>query len=295
MFGYVRVRTDALSTEELAGYEAAYCGLCHRIGERYGNVARMFLNYDFVFLSLLLSPGKEPLPARCRKCIRHPLEGKPACKGEDWMDLAAGESVILTWWKLRDTVEDGGFFSRLGARFLCLLLRPGYRKARGDYAGFDARTGRLLAQLRVLEAENCSSMDRTADCFAGILEAAAPETGEAGLDRPRRQLLYHLGRWIYLIDAVEDLAEDQKAGRYNPVAARFPAWSAEDQAYLRQSMDHSLALAGGAFQLLKPNGWEPVLENILYSGLPGVEELVFSGRWREAQKKHRRSAYERSL
>ncbi|MEI3141456.1 MAG: DUF5685 family protein [Lawsonibacter sp.] len=35
------------------------------------------------------------------------------------------------------------------------------------------------------------------------------------------QLLYHLGRWIYLIDARDDLAEDLADGRYNPVAARF--------------------------------------------------------------------------
>lgn len=102
------------------------------------------------------------------------------------------------------------------------------------------------------------------------------------------ELLYHLGRWIYLIDAVDDLAEDSRQGRYNPVAVRFPKWSQEDREYLRRSMDHSLALAGAAFQLLADNAWTPVTENILYDGLPSVEELVFSGKWKEQQKKHRR-------
>lgn len=205
------------------------------------------------------------------------------------MAAAAGESVILTWWKLRDTVTDGGVFPQLGARMLGLLLRGGYHRAKAQYPDFDRRTAELLAQLRELERENCPSIDRTADCFAQILREAAPDTGEAGLDRPREQLLYHLGRWLYLVDAVDDREEDRRSGSYNPVAARFPAWSGEDRDYLRQSMDHSLALAGAAFQLLPENPWSGIVENILYGGLPGVEELVFSGKWREYQKKRRRN------
>jgi len=73
------------------------------------------------------------------------------------------------------------------------------------------------------------------------------------------------------------------------VACRFPEWGQEEQSYLRRTMDHSLALAGAAFQLLERTEWSPVVENILYSGLPGVEELVFSGQWRDYQKRHRRN------
>lgn len=289
MFGYVRAREDTLSQTARKEYEAAYCGLCHTLKERYGTVSRLFLNYDFVFLAMLLAPEKEAGGAECRKCPLHPWKGKPACKGGEWMETAAGESVILTWWKLRDTIADGGFLSRLGARLLCLLLGRGYRRAKVRYPEFDGQTARLLVRLRELEEGKSPSIDRTADCFAQLLQAAAPITGEDILDRPRRQLLYHLGRWIYLSDAVDDLSEDRKAGRYNPVAARFPEWSGEDKSYLRRNLDHSLALAGAAFELLPGNPWSAVMENILYSGLPAVEELVFDGKWREYQKRRRRN------
>lgn len=55
----------------------------------------------------------------------------------------------------------------------------------------------------------------------GAPPGAAPASGEAARDRALQQLLYHLGRWIYLIDAQDDLEEDRASGNYNAVAARF--------------------------------------------------------------------------
>ena len=288
MFGYVRAREDTLPSGAYERYGAVYCGLCRRMGERYGLFSRCFLNYDFAFLAMLLAPGDTEEPSRCRRCPRHPLRGRPACPGGAWLSVAAGESVILTVWKLRDTAADGGPMARLGAGLLGFMLKRGYRRARMEYPAFDDTAERLLSELRELEGEGCSSLDRTADCFARLLAAAAPRECPESERRAKEQLLYHLGRWIYLIDAADDLEEDRRAGRYNPVLARFPRWEEQDRAYLRQMLDHSLALTGAAFQLLEPNPWHDVLENILYSGLPTVEELVFSGQWQAYQKRHRR-------
>lgn len=290
MFGYVRAREDTLPPGGWEAYQAVYCGLCHTMGRRYGAFSRNFLNYDFAFLAMLLAPVDAESIQGCLRCPLHPVRGKAVCPGGDWLNTAAGESVILTHWKLRDTAQDGGFGARLGARGLALALNRGYQRARAEFPDFDETAARLLAELRGLESEGCPSIDRTADCFARLLAAAAPRQGNGARARTLEQLLYHLGRWIYLMDGVDDLEEDRRAGRYNPVAARFPQWTTVDKAYLRQMMDHSLALAGAAFQLLAPNPWHGVLENILYSGLPGVEELVFSGQWREYQKRHRRNS-----
>lgn len=289
MFGYVRARQDTLTPEGLAGYESAYCGLCHTLGRRRGPVARLFLNYDFVFLAMLLAPPDFGGAEGCRRCLLHPVRGKPACSGGDWLDVVADESVILTYWKLRDSMHDDGFTHRNAARIMTFFLRRAYRGAQNAQPAFDSRVAECLGELNVLEAERCPSIDRTADCFARLLAAAAPATGWISQDRAIEQLLYHLGRWIYLIDGVDDLEEDRRAGRYNPVAARFPDWTQEDQAYLRRTMDHSLRLAGSAFQLLPSSAWTPEVENILYSGLPGVQELVFSGQWRDRKKRHRRN------
>ena len=292
MFGYVRARLDMLSPGEQEAYQAVYCGLCHTMGKRYGQISRLFLNYDFAFLAMLLAPEHIPCTEGCKGCPLHPIKGKPVCGEGHWLELAAGESVILTYWKLRDSVEDSGFFKGLAARFFSLCLRPAYRKAKRDHPEFDREVISLLNELGRLEQEKSPSLDRTADCFARLLKAAAPKRETETQDRALEQLLYHVGRWIYLIDGVDDLEDDQKNGNYNPVLARFPQWSGEDQAYLKTNLEHSLSLAGTAFQLLEPNAWTRVVENILFYGLPGVTELVFAGKWREYQKKRGVSAHE---
>ncbi|MCI9566620.1 MAG: hypothetical protein HFF54_01585, partial [Lawsonibacter sp.] len=131
-----------------------------------------------------------------------------------------------------------------------------------------------------LEGEGCPSLDRTADTFARLLQSAAPQEGARG--RILSQLLYHLGRWIYLADARDDLEEDRLAGRYNPVAARYGP--AGDDGALRLTMDRSLELIGAALQLGDFGCRLPVLENIIYLGLPWVEEAVFDGSWKEIKK-----------
>lgn len=288
MFGYVRARNDTLFPDAAQKYKAVYCGLCHTLGKQYGVVSKLFLNYDFAFLAMLLAPSEGSNDYGCCRCPLHPVKGRICCDGGEWLTRAAGESVILTYWKLRDTLKDEGFFSRLSAYVLSLGLRRGYRKACTDYPDFNMAAAHLLEELRSLEVAGCTSIDQTADKFAELLCAAVSEE-DRERKRVLRQLLYHVGRWIYLIDAVDDLSEDQKAGRYNPVLARFPAWTEEDKTYLRVIMDHSLDLAASAFQLLRPNPWSQVIENILYSGLSSIEELVFDGKWREYQKNHRRN------
>lgn len=197
------------------------------------------------------------------------------------MDQVAGESVILTYWKLRDSVVDEGFFKGMAARILTLCLRPGYRKACQQYPDFDREVAALLQELGSLEQELSPSIDRTADCFARLLKAAAPKSDSEDRNKALGQLLYHVGRWIYLIDGVDDLEQDRKNGNYNPILARFPQWTEEDKDYLKVNLEHSLSLATEAAQRLEPNAWTSVLENILQTGLPSVTELVFAGKWRE--------------
>ena len=292
MFGYVRVRRDTLASGDRERYEVAYCGVCRAMGKEYGQFSRLFLNYDFALLAMLLAPGGQACEAGCKRCLVHPIQGRPACQDGPWLDRAAGESVILTYWKLRDTVADSGFFKGLPARFLSFLLLRGYKKARRLYGDFDTQVRFFLDKLSELEKAGCASIDQTADCFAQLLQAAVPEQERSGRDRALRLLLYHVGRWIYLIDAVEDLPKDRQSGRYNPLCFRFPEWTQEDKEYLQRSMEQSLELARSAFQLLEPNAWTLVVENILYSGLSGVQELVFTGKWQEYKNRKGEAANE---
>ena len=269
MFGYVRPFRPELKCKDFDLYRATYCGLCRCLRRRYGLAAPMLLNFDFTFLALLLwEPEDRFHPCRGR-CHANPLRRLPMCPDSGALELAADESVILAWWKLRDSVQDEGFGRGLPARALSVLLRPAYRTAE-----------RCLKELAVLERERCTSLDRTADAFARLLQAAAPQEGERG--RVLSQLLYHLGRWIYLADARDDWEEDRLAGRYNPAAARYGP-DGDDEA-LRQTMDHSLAQIGAALQLGDFGCRTALLENIVYLGLPLVEKAVFDGTWKDIKK-----------
>ena len=275
MFGYVRPLRGELKVKDEEWYRAAYCGLCHTLSRRCGWAARYVLNYDFTFLALLLeeSPGQT-----CqRRCPAHPLRKRACGCTSPAMELAAEESVILTYYKLTDSIRDEKGWKAIVARLGRLFLRRAYRRAAKSQPPFEENVAACLGELEELEAAQSPSLDRTADTFARLLAGASPQTGDARRDRPLRELLYHLGRWIYLLDAFDDRAEDEKAGRYNPVSARFSGKVDED--YLRTTLNHSLSLAQSAFQLLETVQRRELLENILYLGLPAVQGQVFAGTW----------------
>lgn len=290
MFGYVRAVTPALAPEDAQRYEAVYCGLCRTLGDRYGKTAQLILNYDFVFLALLLAQpegGEEAFP--CCTCPVHPWRKKACWLGSPALTAAADATVILTWWKLQDAIADGGLAEKSKSWAAALALRRHYKQAAAYRPEFDATVRSCLEELHQLEQANTPSLDRPADTFARILQAAATETQLAARTHSIQQILYHVGRWIYLADAWDDLAEDRKEGTYNPLLARYGGQAEEARASLRETMHVSLGLADTAFSLLDWGRWEPLLGHILHTGLPAVEEAVFTGQWKQRKKRNHRS------
>lgn len=284
MFGYVRPLAAELKVRELEDYKAVYCGLCRTMGKRHGFLARFTLNYDFTFLAMLLAAGSEPCKTKLCRCPAHPLRRRKMCLQMPELDTAADESMILSYHKLRDDVADKGLLRGLPARIAAALLRPAYRKAAASCPEFDRKVKECLEELRILEAEKSPSLDRPADTFARILQAAAPETGNESRNRALRQLLYHVGRWIYLIDAWDDLEDDIHSGGYNPILERYANSPKEHEQDVRVTLLHSRNLAASAYGLLESSQWSGILSNILYLGLNGVENAVFTGRWKTKRK-----------
>lgn len=280
MFGYVRPSDGHLTAEDKQRFQAAYCGLCRSLGRRYGLAARMILNYDLAFLAMLLSREPECPTAHCR-CPAHPIRGCDALEPQPAFDAAADLSVILTWWQLTDGVADHGFFRGLPYRAALLALSRAYRKARVRRPGFDERTRAHLEELARLEGERCPSMDRAADAFAALLAGAAEEEPDPVRRRVLEQLLYHLGRWIYLVDAADDLKKDVKNGSYNPLVPRFGAQagelSQEARRELGATLDGSIRRMAAASELEDFGVWRPVIESVVYEGLYAVGAAVLNG------------------
>lgn len=297
MFGYVRPPLEILPQEEADRFRRAYCGLCHTLGERYGPAARMILNYDFTYLAILLSDPEEAAPCR-RRCVSSPVRLRAYQPATAALELAADESVILAYWQLRDGVEDHGLWKGLGYRVSAAALRGGYRKAAAARPEFDGRVREQLAALSRLEGECCPSMDQAADTFAQLLAAAAAGVEDPVRRRVLEQMLYHLGRWVYLIDAADDLQKDAVSGNYNPVALRYGLrdgkWDEESRRAFARTLDHSIHMIATAFELWDFGVWRPLLESTVYTGLFAVGRAVLEGTFhkmppREHRKKHKKA------
>ena len=290
MFGYVIPCKEKLSEAQWQSYRAAYCGLCHTLKERYGFLARFLLNYDFTFLAMLLHGSPEAPCVRCRKCVAAPVKGRNACGRDEALDAAADISVLLVYWKLQDQLVDEKGLRRLPARLMSAVYSRTFRKARRQNEQLCGEIGYQLQLLQRLELENSASLDQTAEQFARIMTAMVPSGWDEASRRSLEQLLYHLGRWIYLVDAWDDLEADMRQGRYNPVAARFSLDPADAEG-LRQAKErlertvvHSENLAISAFHLGDYGHYAPVVENVLCGGLQVVRQLVFSGQWKQQHR-----------
>ncbi len=289
MFGYIRPFRDELKMRDFDRFRSAYCGLCRTMGRRCGPMSRLLLNYDFTFLAILLSAACEiPCSGACRRCVVHPLRCRSCAEPSQALDLAADESMILAWWKLRDNVQDKTFFKSLPDRGGALLLRGAYRRAARNRPEFDAMTRRCLDDLRELEQAKSPSLDRTADASARLLAAAAKFVPDESRMRVLEQILYHVGRWTYLIDAFHDRKKDAESGCYNPLLFCFsegPELSQKSMERLELTMTHSLNLAASAYFLLPEGPWSPVLENIIFLGLPAAQTAVLGDAWHPGRRR----------
>jgi hypothetical protein len=283
MFGYIRPLRDELKVREYEQYKACYCGLCRALKAQGTPLSSFILSYDFTFLAMLLYDGQDAPEKSCVRCGANPLKRRKACLKFPALSQCADYCIILTWWKLRDTVDDEGFFRALRDRLLSSVLKRAYKKAAARRPEYAARVREALEALARLEREERPSLDACADQFARLtaaLSGGAPEMRRRALE----QLLYHVGRFIYIIDASDDLSEDHKAGRRNVVAERFGliggVLTDEAREALENTLLHSCRLAAAALELLDPGPFTPVLQNIIYLGMPQVCRAVLSGTWR---------------
>lgn len=268
MFGYVKPYNPELRVRELEEYKAVYCGLCKQLGRSFGVFARFTLSYDFAFLAMLktaLDSEICPETERCA-CIAHPFCKRIRVRENAAMQMAARAAMISVYYKLLDDREDEGFFRRIGAALLLPFAKRARRKALAfaDGAAADEAAAKMSAAQAQLEAEKCQIPDAAAEPTANFLAAvlkncAATAEQAAVLER----FGYLLGRYIYLCDALDDLEDDRRRGRYNPFlyAGGEAAIAAKNALFL------TTAELSDDFDLLELHRYEGILENIIRIGL----------------------------
>lgn len=287
MFGYVLPAKNRLSDEEAARFRATYCGLCHTLGRRYGFAARFTLNYDFTLLAILLSDAQGG-ESYCSRCVAHPCRGCAALESAPALEQAADKSLILTWWQLQDHIADSSFFRGLKYRLAALLLHRSCCRARRADPTFDAVVQQKLGELDALECARCASIDRAAEPFAALMAAIADGVTDECRRRILRQLFYHLGRWIYLVDAADDLEEDMRTGSYNPLHFRYgvETLGEAERLALAQTLDASVREMSAAYALWDFGVWTPILDSIFYDSLYHIGSAVLGGTYHAPPRLH---------
>ena len=258
MFGYVRPNLTDMTAEEQARYRAHYCGLCHAIGARHGQLARMALTFDLTYLTIFLGSLYEPEEASGEgKCIPHPV------KPHGWTrskvtDYAADMTIALTYHKLLDDWQDD---HNLAAKGASAWLKKAYAKVGAAYPRQCEAIERTLRDLAEVEKRRDPSPDAAARCF-GELMAELFVMDEDYWANALRAFGYSLGRYIYLLDATCDYDKDAKKSGYNPVILMEKR--PED---MRDTLELLLGDASAAFEKLPLIQDEGILRNILYSGV----------------------------
>lgn len=281
MFGYVTVWKPEMKVKEFEVYNAIYCGLCREMGRRYGALAKLCLSYDLTFISLLsIGLDGRSLCAEQHRCRANPLKKCTFLKNDgEHQRLAAAAGVALTDAKLRDNIEDGGFFSGLAFKILRLFTARWAKKAYRDVPKLEGIVEGYLSEQRKAEADPDCSVDKAAEPTAKAISAIASLTSD---DEKSRSVLsragYCLGKWIYLCDAADDLEKDLKKGGFNPIGKQ--AKSADDplkyaSERLQPVMNTAAFECRNYFSLLDLGAVRFIVDNITGDGMWHRQRKIF--------------------
>lgn len=286
MFGYIRAYAPELRVREYEFYRAVYCGLCRANGRRTGCASRFALSYDFVFLAIvrLALTGGEAGFVR-RRCAAHPATKRSEMTRNAQLDFCASAAALLAYHKLRDDIGDESGKKKLRALAALPFARRMRRRALRQIPGLDEKIRASLDALSRTEREGVASVDIPAGIFGEITEEILAYGLEPGAtERIAREIGRHIGKWIYIADALDDYPEDIKKGRYNPFAC-LPGggeMTESERDGIRAALLCELAEAERAFDLMEYGGrygdtLRALVSNIIYLGMPRRIEDILSG------------------
>ena len=219
MFGYIQPDIPYLYFKDATLYKALYCGLCKSIGRSCGQTARFGLSYDMTFLSALLHNIKNTDDKNEKqRCAANIFTRRPMALDDGITKTVACLNTLLTYYKLTDDIldEHKGRISRA-------FFKRGYKKAKALHPDAAEIVKARMAELFELEKAGCASLDMAADPF-GLMIADLSDycLGESATEYTRK-LFYGVGKWVYLIDALDDYDKDVKKKNYNPFVSAYKA------------------------------------------------------------------------
>jgi hypothetical protein len=295
MFGYIRPHVPALRVAEYEYYRAIYCGICKSHSEASGAASRLALSYDAVFLALvrLILTG-DKVTFRRRRCAVNPLAKRTCAENCEQTRYAAAATSLLTAMKFDDDIVDEQGLRRFAAHFGRISSRGWKRKVNKIYPELASPISEALSQLYQAEKDAARnpddiSLDRLASLFGKVLSIILSHGLEGQNKLIAESIGMHVGRWIYCIDAIDDLPKDSQRERFNPflIAYSSDALSDDVKKTIACMLDAESGAALAALDLSdrasNPEARE-ILDNILGTGLPRVTAAVLDGTYRKPRR-----------
>ena len=287
MYGYLRIHTPELKVREHEYYRGVYCGLCRTMGTCTGQCSRMTLSYDFTLFALArMALTGETVTFKHRRCIAHPLRKRPMAEPTSALRLCANTSAILAHHKVKDDLRDERGLKRTAATAVSPFTSSMRRRAvKQGYGDMDRGVCLAMQELGELETARLPSVDQPATLFGELMGKTLAYGLEGNAAKLAHAMGLHLGRFVYILDAADDYAEDMEKGRYNPLACLYgdpsmTVLSDHKRQELKIALLNELTELERALDLLDTADHPDlrgVLSNILYEGLPRQVERVLFG------------------
>ncbi len=277
MFGYLKPDNPYLYLKDETLYKALYCGICKSIGKICGQVPRFTLSYDMAFMSAITHNilGVD-LKINRERCIAHQIKKRPIAKPDDISLMLGATNVILAYCKLSDDVidENKGAFRRS-------LIKAGYKKAKKLYPKIDEIVINGYEELRKLEKENSDSIDIVCHPFSTIMEEVSTEVFKDKATENTKSLFYALGKWVYLIDALDDYDKDVKKGSFNVL---YNAYKCDNfKTLVNNHKDDIFFIFSGIFSQIAENFKQVKMQfnvdlvtNVLTRGIPKTTNNILT-------------------
>ncbi len=253
---------EALSEDRQQRFRAMYCGLCRTLRKRHGFLTSTTLSYDLTFLALLLNALYEPGESTAReRCIANPA------KQHDYvqtpvMDYVADMNIALAYHKCRDDWFDDKNPLSAGE---AALLRRAYRGVEKLYPERCAAIEHWLRQIHEWERQNVLEIDLPVNATGQMLAELFVWPGQSAFAPELKTIGDGLGRFVYFMDAYDDLPRDLRRGSYNPLK---PLRDREDYEQLcKTALMAMVADAADAFERLPVLLDADIIRNVLYSGV----------------------------
>ena len=262
MFGYVKINKMDLTFREYEHYRGYYCGLCKYLKDNHGEISRLTLNYDITFLILVLSALYRPKSNIIEEgCITNPFKKKKKIINEI-TEYAASMNVLLAYYKLEDNLNDE---NRIKDKVAYNLYKKKLKLAYEKYPKKAEFIKAQLEELNKLEKEKNINIDMVSNTFGALMGEVFVYKND-DYEEDLRNIGFNIGKYIYLLDAYEDLGKDYEKGRYNPFIEYI-----DKREELKDRVDKLLSISLGILAQsidnlnLKMN--INIIDNIVYSGV----------------------------